>query len=144
MDEKLFAFRGRRPFKSYIIGKPTKYGIKIVVMCDVENNCMVNAIPYLGSHIQTKGFPPTSYFMEELTRSIQVTNKNITMDNWFTSVSLADKLLMKPINLTIVGTLPKNKREIPPELLQLRSRSVGISTYCFDQHKPLLSYKTKQ
>ncbi|GBL77143.1 hypothetical protein AVEN_12775-1 [Araneus ventricosus] len=65
------------------------------------------------------------------------------MDNWFTLIPLAEKLLMSPMNLTILGTVQKNKREIPPELLQLRSRSIGTVTYCFDKAKTLLSYKTK-
>ncbi|GFT41406.1 DDE_Tnp_1_7 domain-containing protein [Nephila pilipes] len=109
----------------------------------MNEDYMVNAIPYLGSHTQTKGIPFASYFVKESTRSIQGTNRNITTNNWFASISLAEKLLMTPINLTIVGTLKKNEREIPPELLQLRSRTVGISLYCFDQAKTLLSYKTK-
>ncbi|GFS74097.1 piggyBac transposable element-derived protein 4 [Nephila pilipes] len=65
---------------------------------------------------------------EELTKNIQGSNRNIRMDNWFTSITLTEKLLMKPMNLTIVGTLRKNIREIPPELLQLRSRTVVISS----------------
>ena len=36
---------------------------------------------------------------------------NITMDNFFTTVPLAEKLLKE--NLTIVGTLRKCKRDIP-------------------------------
>lgn len=143
IDEQLLAFRGRCPFRMYIPNKPAKYGIKIVMMCDVGTNYMVNAIPYLGSNTQTKNMPLASYFVEELTKNIQGTNRNITMDNWFTSIPLAENLLKNPMNLTIVGTVRKNKREIPPELLELRSRSVGTSMYCFDQAKTLLSYKTK-
>ncbi|GFR09231.1 DDE_Tnp_1_7 domain-containing protein [Trichonephila clavata] len=58
----------------------------------------------------------------------------------------ADKLLKIPMNFTVVGTIWENKEEIPSELLELRSRSVGTSMYCFDQviYKILLSYKTKQ
>ena len=41
------------------------------------------------------------------------------MDNWFTSLSLAEKILKNPVTLTIVGTVRGNKREIPSELLQL-------------------------
>ncbi|GFQ77444.1 DDE_Tnp_1_7 domain-containing protein [Trichonephila clavata] len=54
----------------------------------------------------------------------------------------ADKLLKIPMYFTVVGTIRENKREIPPEILDMRSRSVGTSMYCFDQAKTHLSYKT--
>ncbi|GBM01364.1 Mannose-1-phosphate guanyltransferase alpha-A [Araneus ventricosus] len=92
IDEQLSAFRGRCPFRMYILNKPAKYGIKIVMMCDVETNYMINAISYLGLNTQTKGIPLASYFVEEFTRNIQGTNRNVTMDTWFTSIPLAEKL----------------------------------------------------
>ncbi|GFT65233.1 DDE_Tnp_1_7 domain-containing protein [Nephila pilipes] len=110
--------------------------------CDVGTNYMVNPILYLGSNTQTKGISLAPYFIDELTGSIEGTKRNITKDNWFTSIPLAEELLMKLMNITIVGSLKKNIREIPPELQQLLSRSVKISMYCFDQAKTLLSYKT--
>ncbi|GFW82560.1 hypothetical protein TNCV_1794531 [Trichonephila clavipes] len=39
----------------------------------------------------------------------------------------ADKLLKIPMDFTFVGTIWKNKREIPPELLELQTRSLGTS-----------------
>ncbi|GFQ95293.1 DDE_Tnp_1_7 domain-containing protein [Trichonephila clavata] len=122
----------------YIPNKTARYGIKIAMMCDVGTNYMVNAIPYLGLNTQTKGVHLLSYFVKELTKNIQGTNQNIIMDNWFTSIPLADKLLKIPINFTVVGTIWKNKGEIPPELLELRSQRVGTSMYCFDQAKTLI------
>ncbi|GFS73720.1 DDE_Tnp_1_7 domain-containing protein [Nephila pilipes] len=90
-------------------------------MCDVGTKYMVNAISYLDSHTQAKGIPLTSYFIEDFTRSIHGTNRNITMDNWFASIPLSEKKFMQPMYLTIVGALRKNKKVILPELLQLRS-----------------------
>ncbi|GFQ77718.1 DDE_Tnp_1_7 domain-containing protein [Trichonephila clavata] len=82
-----------------------------------------------------------SYFVEELSRSIQGSNRNMTMNNWFTSILLDDKLVKIPMHFTVVGSIRENKQEILPELLELRSRSVGTSMYYFDQVKTLLSYK---
>ncbi|KAK3861560.1 hypothetical protein Pcinc_032472 [Petrolisthes cinctipes] len=48
VDEQLLAFRGRCAFRMYIPNKPAKYGLKIVMMCDVDSHYMCNAIPYLG------------------------------------------------------------------------------------------------
>ncbi|CAB3229552.1 unnamed protein product [Arctia plantaginis] len=49
------------------------------------------------------------------------------MDNWFTSVPLAEELLKPPYKLTVVGTLRSNKREIPKEMANTRSRPVGAT-----------------
>ncbi|KAJ4449518.1 hypothetical protein ANN_00918 [Periplaneta americana] len=104
---------------------------------------MFNAMPYLGKNIAPANQPLADFFVKALTRSVYGTNRNITMDNWFTSIPLASELLKTPYNLTIVGTLRKNKREIPPELLNHKTRKVGTSMICFDQEKTLVSYKTK-
>ncbi|GFQ84097.1 DDE_Tnp_1_7 domain-containing protein [Trichonephila clavata] len=58
----------------------------------------------------------------------------------------ADKLLKVPMNFPVVGIIRENKQEIPPELLELRSRSVRTSMciVLIKLYKILLSYKTKQ
>ena len=50
-----------------------------------------------------------------LTQSFKGSGRNITMDNFFTSVHLAKTLLHD--NLTLVGTVRKNKTEIPVEFM---------------------------
>jgi hypothetical protein len=65
------------------------------------------------------------------------------MDNWFTSVGVADELLLAPYNWTLVGTLRKNKAEIPPDMLETRQRQSGTSIFCFDKQKTLVSYLSK-
>lgn len=84
------------------------------------------------------------FFVKELTKTIHGSYRNVTMDNWFTSVSLADELLENPYKLTILGTLRKNKKEIPAELLQTKERRPATSMFCFDKQKTLLSYAPKK
>ena len=48
VDEQLLGFRGQCPFRMYISSKLTKYGIKIITLCDVSTKYMLNAIPYVG------------------------------------------------------------------------------------------------
>jgi len=67
----------------------------------------------------------------------------ITCDNWFTSIPAAKSLLLEPYKLTVVGTVRSNKREIPEELKNSRSRPVGTSMFCFDGPLTLASYKPK-
>ncbi|CAB3248366.1 unnamed protein product [Arctia plantaginis] len=143
IDEQLLGFRGRCPFRMYIPNKPTKYGIKIPMMNDSGTNYMINAMPYIGKATNTNGLPQGEYYLKELSRPIHGTNRNITCDNWFTSIPVSKSLLAEPCKLTIVGTVRSNKREIPEELKNTRSRPVGTSMFCFDGPLTLLSYKPK-
>lgn len=144
IDEQLLGFRGRCPFKMYMPNKPSKYGIKIVMLCDSSSKYLVDACPYLGKGTKTDGLPVANYFVKELTKSVHGSNRNVTMDNWFTSVRLADELLEEPYKLTMLGTIRKNKREIPPELLETKGRNAKTSMFCFDQSKTLVSYMPRK
>lgn len=143
IDEQLLAFRGRCKFRMYIPNKPAKYGIKIEMMCDSGTYYMIDAIPYLGKGTDTGRLPLGEYFVKELTRTIHGTNRNVTTDNWFTSIPLAKSLQLEPYKLTLVGTLRANKREIPEELKNNRIRQVGSSIFCYDGPLTLVSFKSK-
>ena len=101
IDEQLVGFRGHCPFRMYIPNKPAKYGLKLVLLCDVSTKYLINACPYLGKSTNTNGRPLANHFVELLTVPIYGTNRNVTMDNWFTSVPLADKLISKPHLMTL-------------------------------------------
>lgn len=66
----------------------------------------------------------------------------MTTDNWYTSYPLSKYLLTK--GLTLVGTLKKNKKEIPAEFQPSRSREVGSSLFGFQKDVTLVSYVTKR
>src|SRR5829696_372856 len=67
--------------------------------------------------------------------------RNLTSDNWFTSISLARSLLArKP---TLVGTIRGNKREIPPAAKALRGREKKSAEYFSNGKAMLLSYWDK-
>jgi len=104
IDEQLLAFRGRCPFKMYLPSKPCKYGIKTVMMCDNANKYMIDALPYWGKGSIPKDVPAGEYHVKTLVASIKGSNRNVTMDNWFTSVPLFSDLL-KDYNLTAIGTV---------------------------------------
>lgn len=144
IDEQLLAFRGRCPFRMYIPNKPAKYGIKIVLTCDVRSKYMIDASPYLGKNgSATINEPLGSYYCKLLTKTIHGTNRNLTADNWFTSIPLAEQLLQPPYNLTFIGTIRSNKQEIPAEFKHNSSRPVGTSLFGFHENLTLVSYKPK-
>ena len=66
---------------------------------------------------------------------------NVTMDNWFTSSSLADKLLEN--NTTIVGTLRSNKRDIPKVANDITGRVKKSAKFYKSGNQILLSYWDK-
>lgn len=75
-------------------------------------------------------------YVKALSRPIYGTKRNVTVDNYFSSIPLFDEMLTE--NITMVGTLRKNKREIPPSFLWKKNK--GSSSFAFDKTKTLISY----
>ncbi|GBP70177.1 hypothetical protein EVAR_46672_1 [Eumeta japonica] len=77
------------------------------------------------------------YYIMELSKSFSFC-RNITMDNWFTSIALAKHLADK--DLTMVGTTRKNKGEIPESFLELTNREKNTAVFAYDGPLTLLFY----
>ena len=82
---------------------------------------------------------PTQYVLE-LSKSIWRTKRNITVDNWFCSYELVEELGKK--ELTLVGTLRKNKPQVP--LPMFENAPVMSSKFLYQDDKTLLSYTPKK
>jgi hypothetical protein len=52
--------------------------------------------------------------------------------------------LLKDHNLTLLGTIRKNKREIPPELVQTKNKDPYTSMSCFQQEMTMVFYVPKK
>lgn len=96
VDEQLVPFRGKCPFKQYIKSKPGRYGIKIWVAADVKTTYLCNIQVYTGKAPggvteKNQGFRVVS----DLVKPYHGSWQGITMDNFFTSVPLANYLLTK-------------------------------------------------
>lgn len=76
-------------------------------------------------------------------RPIYNSGRNVVCDNWFTSIPLAIELLKRQ-RLTLVGTLRKNKREIPPLFVATKERKVCSSMFGFGEECLLVSYVPKK
>lgn len=141
IDEQLMGYRGKCPFRIYMSSKPDKYGIKFLMLNDAKTWYMVNAIPYVGKVTTEDREPVPSYYVRKLSEPIHNTGRNITVDNWFSSVELFNSMLEK-YKITMLGTLRKNKVEIPPSFLV--GKEVGASKYAFDHNKALVSFTPKK
>jgi len=141
IDEQLLGFRGRFSARVYIKSKPARYGIKIVSLNDAKTFYMFNAIPYVGQVQTEPGESVPSYYVRKLSEPIYNSGRNITCDNWFTSVPIFDQMKDK-FNLTMVGTMRKNKRQIPESFK--RNASVGTTRYGYDGKNILVSFCPKK
>lgn len=143
IDEQLLGFRGKCPFRQFIPKKPDKYGMKFWLCVDAESYYVFNAFPYIGRQPdQQRQKHIGASVVLELLKPLYGSNRNVTMDNFFTSVQLAKELQTK--NLTLIGTLRKNKPEIPKEFQSNRNREVGSSLFGFQDDLTLVSFVPKQ
>lgn len=144
VDEQLLAFRGRCAFKQYIPSKPAKYGIKTFALVDAKTFYTFNLETYVGT--QPNGPYRQENTAEKITlrmiQPVEGSNRNITGDNWFTSLSLV-KYLKKKM-LTYLGTIRKHRREVPKEFLPTKSRQEGSSIFGFQRDCTIVSYCPKK
>ncbi|XP_054883216.1 piggyBac transposable element-derived protein 4-like [Poeciliopsis prolifica] len=141
VDERLIPFRGRCPFRQYMPKKPAKYGIKIWAACDAKSSYAWNMQVYTGK--PAGGAPEKNQGMRvvlEMTEGLQ--GHNITCDNFFTSYRLGDELQKR--KLTMLGTVRKNKPELPSELLMMEGRRPHSSKFAFTEKTTLVSYCPKR
>lgn len=125
IDEMLVPFRGRCSFKVYMPKKPKKYGVKVMCLTDARTSYLYNAYIYTGAGSDGQGFSdqeqqflmkPTQCVVK-LCKPIENTNKNITADNYFSSIETPDELHKR--GLTYVGTMRKNKLVLIPVCIHM-------------------------
>lgn len=142
VDEQLVGFRGRCPFRMYIPSKPHRYGIKIWSLVDSHSCYVYNCQVYLGKEGNLPEIGQGKRVVEQLAQPIFGSGRNITTDNFFTSVPLAESLWGG--KLTLTGTLRSNKKEIPVEFKSNPRRAINSSLFGFCRNMTLCSYKPKQ
>ena len=102
VDEQLVPFRGRVGFRQYIPSKPAQYGMKIWWCCDADTSYPLKGDVYLGRQPGEKrdigqGRQPGeecdigqgARVVKELVAPWRRSCRNVTADNFFTSVPLA-------------------------------------------------------
>ncbi|XP_033221218.1 piggyBac transposable element-derived protein 4-like [Belonocnema kinseyi] len=142
IDETLFGFRGRCPFKMYLPSKPDKYGMKVISLVDAKFFYFCGGIPYVGKEITKKKGDlcvPTQYVLK-LIEQLNGSGRNITADNWFSSIEVVAELQKK--RLTFVGTMRKNKPQIPPSFLA--QAPVSTSRFAYQDDKMMVAYSPKK
>uniref|UniRef100_A0A1B6HG03 Uncharacterized protein n=1 Tax=Homalodisca liturata TaxID=320908 RepID=A0A1B6HG03_9HEMI len=114
IDETMIPFRGRLLFRQYIPGKAHKYGIKIFKLCDKTGYTYgIKVYMGKGTVAATDNSVATSVVMELMANHLN-SGHNLYVDNYYTSVQLANSLLSRQTHLC--GTLRRNRKGIPKDL----------------------------
>lgn len=142
IDEQLYGYRGRVFCKVFMDKKPDKYGFRIDHATCSATGFVLKSQLYLGKSSDNRSKNVSETTVCNLVLNAGYEGRNVTTDNYYTSASLAASLLKNA--MTLVGTLRKNKRCIPPALLDLKGRSVGSSLYAYSGTETILSYVPKK
>lgn len=142
MDEQLFPTIARSRFTQYMPNKPHKFGITFWLEVDVQTKYILNGIPYMGKD-ETRCSKSLGEFVTlKLAEPYLQRGRNITTDNFFTSIPLAEKLLAK--NATLVGTIRSNKRELPKPAKEKKDKMTLFSSHLYKlENYTLTVYKSK-
>ncbi|XP_030266920.1 piggyBac transposable element-derived protein 4-like [Sparus aurata] len=134
---------GRCPFRQYMPNKPARYGIKIWVACDSKSSYAWKMQVYTGK--PTAGGSEKNQGMRvvlDVTEGLTGGHKTVTCDNFFTSYELGQRLLERDV--AMVGTVRRNKPELPLALLASKNRQVLSSKFAFTSTTTLVSYMAKK
>ena len=118
-------------------------GIKVFWVADAERNFPLLGIPYLGQ-------PPGQERHTNLGRNIATelatpyfkSGRNVTWDNYFIDMVLAETLLKN--GLTMVGTVRGNKRFLPNSFRSGRQLALYDSESAYNENATVLKYQSKR
>ena len=136
IDEHLCRYRGKCPFRQYMLMKPDKYGIKIFVIADAKNYYLFNVEIYAVNKSKISKKPKDLVLR---LASTLVPGHCLVGDNYFSSMSLCNNLLNER-GYTYFGTMRRNRREVPRYLFTVKGLSVHSSTFLFSGNCTLVSY----
>lgn len=143
VDEQLFPTKARYPFTQYIASKPDKFGIKFWLAVDVSSKYLVNGFPYLGKDVQRPANESLSeHIVMKLMQPYLQKGRNVTTDNFFTSLNLAEKLQQK--DTSIVGTMNRMRKEIPTEIKTRKENLYNSIILKHDNGATLTVYQGKK
>ena len=147
IDECLYSMRNKISFKQFNPNKPAKYGLLFKELNEVRIPYIHRSEIYSGRPEITEDNPASEFYnptvegvtlrlVDQVAKHQDVTGRNITMDNLYTSISLFDKLLDRKI--TAVGTLRSNRRGIPDEVKSIFQREDKSTLVYWESKKKYL------
>jgi len=124
IDESVIPFMGRLLFKQYIKNKSHKYGVKIFKLCVPP--CYTLAMKVYAGKETDQNISVSAKVVLDLAAEYLNFGRTMYVDNWYTSVHLADLLGEQKTHL--VGTLRSNRKKIQKKLKKGESCSMRSSS----------------
>jgi len=110
IDEAMVLFRGRLLFRQYLPGKRHKYGVKLYMLCE-PSGYTLNFLVYCGQSDPLSGMSHAESVVMKLMEGRLDVGHELYVDNFYTSVPLAKKLLER--QTLVCGTLRRNRKFLP-------------------------------
>lgn len=132
IDESLMMWKGRLAWKVFIPSKRARFGIKSFELCEAKSGYVWNFLIYVGKEtIFDESLKDEAYGSKvvlELIDPLLNQGYMVTMDNWFTSPDLFEKLCNKKTDA--IGTLRQNRKGVPNEIKQAKlKKGEHVSAY---------------
>ncbi|XP_050307489.1 piggyBac transposable element-derived protein 4-like [Anthonomus grandis grandis] len=140
IDESNVPFRGRIYFRQYIPNKRHRYGIKLFKLC-VSGGYTWDFKVYTGRE-KSSEFAVSEKVVMELMEGLLDSGRTLYTDNWYTSVSLAKRLIDRKTHL--VGTIRANRKGNPQEVIKEKLNRGGIVARQDNDKTVVLKWKDKR
>lgn len=149
VDETMVPWKGRLLFKQYIPGKAHKYGVKIYKLA-ATNGYTWNFMIYTGKQDPTAGLGHAQTVVLDLADGLLECHRTAVVDNFFTSISLAENLLRNDTYL--IGTMRTSRAGSAHRVVQKKLKrgevyglqsSNGIKLIKWKDRRDVLMISTK-
>ncbi|XP_021181104.3 piggyBac transposable element-derived protein 4 [Helicoverpa armigera] len=142
LGELLTPYKGRCVFRQHMPKKAVKYGIKMFALADCQYPYTYNLELYVGDNPGLYDVSNTKVdIVVRMTDPIQGEYRNVTMNNWFTSLMAGEALFDKKI--TIVGAVKPNNKEVPRVFRTIKDKALYSSHFGFCHVAALVQYICK-
>ena len=125
IDETMVPHKGRLSFKQYIKNKPTRWGIKLWVLCEAETGYVYRFQVYLGKQEGNLETNLARRVVRDLTVTEHDRNHHLYMDNFHNDPYLFKELLGK--NIFACGTVRPNRKGFPDETVITKQRQRNMT-----------------
>nr|CAD7423275.1 unnamed protein product [Timema monikensis] len=144
VDKLLMIWEGRLSWKVYIPLKHARFGMKSFELCESKSCYVWNFIIYVGNDTMfddsLKHESYGSKVVLELMTPLLNQGYRVTMDNWFSSSDLYNKLHNNQTGT--MGTLRQNRKGVPGEIKNAKLKK-GESVAVYRDKRMIMKWKDK-
>ena len=128
VDEQLFRSKCRCPFTQFMASKPDKYGQKYWLAVDKDSKYVVNGFPYVGrDETRSRDERVSDQVVMRLLKPYLNKGRNVTTDNYFTSMKLATEL--QKCKTSLLGTVNRIRKEVPAVVKHIKEPLYSTTLY---------------